>query len=236
MFCRFKIIATVALLVILIKPCGCQPVTDYAEYRQLDSLAGTEGRAKYFAALYTATLLEIEKQLQQQDSGAAAFTRKFELAFVHYFTDACAWYSAGKNTDTVWHSYFYGPEKNALEYLLTGANAHINGDLWKALVSCCTEDDISRYAGVFIAYQKALNTVFDTFYTEALHRNKRLKLYHTLSLGLSRALGKWTMRRWRVRQEKLALLYFTDKKNFEQQLYRLEKKKHRFDKRILYFF
>lgn len=213
-----------------------QALSTYAEYYKLDSISKTDSKAKHFALLFINTLQQIEIQLQGKDSAEAAFTRKFELAFIRYFTDECSRYTNGDNIGNIWQAYFYGPEKNILEYQLTGANAHINGDIWKALVNNFTKDEIEANAGCFIAYQQSLDKIFDRYFNEAKQKSFKLRLYHTVSLGFDKSIGRCLLHKWRRRQEQIALLYFTDKKKFEKRLKRVNKKRERIDKKIRLFF
>ena len=234
---KFKKVAAALLFSFIFFNSACaQPVAEPYEYRCLDSISKTNSKAKHFSSLFIHTLQEIENQLQEKDTATATFTRKFELAFIRYFTDECSRHANGDSVGKIWQAYFYGPEKNILEYQLTGANAHINGDIWKALVNNFTKEEIEANAAGFISYQKSLDRIFNKYFDEAKKHSFKLWLYHAVSLGLDKTLGRCLLHKWRRRQEKLAVLYFTDKKKFEKQLNRIDKKRKRIDRKIMFLF
>jgi hypothetical protein len=77
--------------------------------------------------------------------------------------------------------------------------------------------------------------VYDAFYSNAIHENRRLRLLHEISGGLDKTYGKRLLITWRKRQVQLALMYYTNQPRFYKKLRELKKKKSRIDKLVVRF-
>lgn len=232
----FALIGRLFLLLIISISAKAQPLNEYREFNQLDSIARDSGRGKYFAEIYIQTIREAEHQLMKADSGTRQFVRKFEIAFTTYFIEASNRHAINSPVDTIWQSYFTHNNLNQLQYQLLGANAHINGDLWKALTASFSASEIRNNKKGFLSYQQSLNKVYLDLYEKARKGNARVRRYHLFSLGFDKAIGKYLLKKWRKRQVKLALSYLNGKPGTEKKLARIERKRERINRKIIRLF
>jgi hypothetical protein len=172
---------------------------------------------------------QIEEQLKSLDSVALQQIRKLELNFSDYFTKACCGYDSAKT----WNRYFNTPKVSLLQLKLLGINAHINGDLWKALRDSYSANEIKDISKTVFLFHQSLLIIYKRVYEDARKENRKLRILHAISFGLSKKYGEHLLTKWRKRQIKLAILYYFDKEKFERQLCRVKNKKDKIDRLIL---
>lgn len=201
--------------------------------RQVDSISHTPGIASHFAKIYTASMGNINVQLQGLDSGAQAFVKKFEISFIGYFLEACDEYNSGQKVGPVWNFYFSHPEAEPWQLTMIGVNAHINGDIWKGLVKNFSEEEIRKYKKNLLSFQSSISRAFQPFFEELLEESSYLRFVDNFTKGMARRYGEWLIYNWRLRQIDMATLYYTDHEKFKKRFATIDKKKQHIDERIL---
>lgn len=201
----------------------------------LYSISRGNSISKHFARLYYSSSLAADTYANSKPGAAAAFLHRFKDSFVIYFLDAAARREQGLAQTYSWQRYYSDTGLNHFQYYLLGMNAHINGDMWQALARAHSYDSIKKYRRVLLAFQKPLAIQFDSVY-HSLGKNKKLKRLHLLTLGADRWYGKKLLRRWRVNQIKLALLYYSNPGKFRRRLVKTTRYKERLDNVMLALF
>lgn len=205
----------------------------YEPFFQLDSIGKSNSSAKYFGRLYYDFLVRIEKQLVASDTSAQRLVRKFENVFADFFIDACVDCSHGSAINfPEWKPYFADTSLQEIQYFLLGANAHLNGGLWKAIVTSFTDDEMGQLKREFHYFKKSLNNTYSYVYSVAL-KDKRINSFDKLTFGISKWIGNYYLYKWRKRQMQLAKLYWQKSPEFNLLLAKVEKKKLKIDKKIL---
>ena len=179
----------------------------------LDSIRHQPGPARHFAELYYLTTINASEFFRHALEPVQSFMNRFELNFLKRFTDAADSFRLGKSIPEVWKSYFADTTYSQLQYHLLGINAHINGDIWQALVTTAQADTLELYKKAYIRYGKGLLIIYRNIYRSAL-QDKQFRKWHNLSLGLSRTYGKLLLKHWRKRQWALAILFNRQKGRF----------------------
>lgn len=201
--------------------------------KKLDSIAHSSDVASHFARLY----LEVKKEsiifYQHYDSSKKSFIKRFEHSFARLFFDAAEAYHKGDTTSPVWKTYFEKSGLKPLQYELLGINAHINGDLWQALVKEFSWQEIRPYRKIFMRFQKGLALIYGGFYNKAILESPRIKMLHHLSLGLDYFYGRFMLKHWRKRQIRLVEWYFNKPEKFGVKMIKLNKKRNNIDQLIL---
>lgn len=201
--------------------------------RKLDSLQKENSISKHFAKLYLKTTKNAIDFFSNESEPAKNFIRRLELRFAGYFFEAVNDYSNNGKVNTHWQHYFSDTGFSPLQYQLIGANAHINGDIWKAMVNEFTLQEIQVNKSHYFRYNAGLRLIYDDVYASARRSKFLVRLIDKLSFGISKWYGNLMLRRWRKRQVKLAVLYFTHPKKFERKLLKLKKKMKRLDHMIV---
>ena len=176
---------------------------------------------------------QIEKQLKNMDSVTVQHIRKLELNFSKYFIQACDSYQNSLRSDKTWDSYFETPDLSQLQLKLLGINAHINGDLWKALRDSYAADEIRDMGKTVFLFHQSLLNIYEAVYADAIKESQKIKVLHTISFGLSKKYGKYLLVKWRKRQIKIATLYYFDKEKFERKLNKVENKREKIEALII---
>jgi hypothetical protein len=213
-----------------------QELNSFPEYRALDSMARIPGQPAYFSEIYLATVQSVEKKLKVANPQEHAFIRKYELGFMQFFIDDCFHFSRKEPVSSVWTNYFSDLKGTPLRLQLKGVNAHVNGDVWKALTQSFSFRELKENRHNFLMYQAALNNAVDQFYFKYLKKNNKLRVFHIASLGLLRNMGHLLLKRWRARQVKIALLYYNNPSRFKKKRADLDKKRERINRFIDRFF
>jgi hypothetical protein len=131
-----------------------------------------------------------------------------------------------------WKAYYADNTSSNLRYVLFGINAHINGDIWQALVTEFSLQEIRLLKPLYYSYRKKLAGDYNVIYEMAITSNTKIKWFHVLSFGLGKVYGRAMLHRWRKRQIKLAELFYTDKVLFQKKLDRLHRKTDRINNKI----
>lgn len=189
------------------------PETGPSVMHILDSVRHHPGPARHFAELYYLTTINATEFFQKAPEPVQSFMNRFELNFLKRFTDAADSFRLGKPIPDVWKSYFADTVYSQLQYHLLGINAHINGDIWQALVATAHADTLELYKKDYIRYGKGLLMIYRDFYRSAL-LDMHFRKWHSISLGLSRTYGKLLLKHWRKRQWTLATLFYRQKGRF----------------------
>jgi len=103
--------------------------------------------------------------------------RKLELNFSNYFTNACNAFNDGKKIDKTWITYFKTPGLSQLQLKLLGINAHINGDLWRALKDSYTAAEIKSTGKTVFLFHQSLLVIYKMVYDDAMMENKPIKTF-----------------------------------------------------------
>ncbi len=192
----------------------------------LDDLRSVN-RSCFFAELYYQTTKSINNQLQSQDEVTSRLTLRFQNKFADYFLQP--------SNSSEWQAY-YTDRLYPLQYRLLGINAHINGDMWQALIECFDQNELELYAEKLLAFQLAISQVYTHYYELAIKENATFRKIHFYTCGLSKKAGLYYLCYCRLQQVKLALLYYKDRKRFNRKLNRLKAKKKWLDQCILSIF
>lgn len=207
-----------------------------AEVRDsLYKIAGSQTISRHFATLYFNFGREADTFTAGQDAAAARFITAFEKNFAAYFFNAVQTAQEPAAQTFSWQRYYSRLDLNAFQYYFTGMNAHINGDMWQALVTAHSYDSIKKYRQALISFQRPLNIIFDSAYT-ACRKYKKINQFHNLTLGLGKWYGKKMILHWRKKQIQLALLYYTNSAMFSRRLHKTYRKMKRLDAVVLKHF
>jgi Family of unknown function (DUF5995) len=211
-----------------------QPYSSFKEINDVDSIARSGETSSIFGSLYCKSMQGIEIQLQKMDTASVRQIRKLELNFAGYFIRACWQIKNDDSLDNNWGAYFKSGDLSPIQLKLLGINAHINGDLWKALRDSFSENEIKDISKTVFLFHQSLLVIYKEVYQQAKTESKKIKTLNTLSLGLSEKVGKHLLVKWRKRQLKLANLYYFNTVKFERLKKKTEKKKVRIDNMIIH--
>lgn len=207
--------------------------TEFRLLSRLDSVRKSTSVAKHFAAIYTETTALAILFFQYADTAEKNFIERLETAFAGYFFRAADKGREGKTAADGWVAYFGDTSLSVLQYELIGINAHINGDIWQALTTTFTPEEIKRYKNSYLRFQEILVKQYKDFFDQSVQTHPLTRTLHRLTLGLDKFYGKLMLAKWRKRQLKLALLYFNDPAVFRQQWKKLQQKMKRTNQLIL---
>ena len=203
--------------------------------RKVDSIAGTNSLGNHFARIYRESMGNINVQLNQLDSAAQHFVKRFEISFIGYFLEAA--YEFEKNghlpADSVWSFYFSHPKAQSWQLTLIGVNAHINGDIWKGLVKNFREPEIRRYKKQLLNFQGSISKAYQPFFDDLMNQSSYLRFMNGFTKGSAKLYGEWLIYNWRLRQINLAMLYYQDPKKFKKRMKAIDRKRQKIDKVIL---
>jgi hypothetical protein len=191
---------------------------------KLDSIHHSNSVARHFARLYLATTHNATDFFQTADEPVKYFIQRLETKFATYFFESATAYQHNDSISSNWITYYADTTLSPIQYDMLGANAHINGDIWKALTTEFTFEELKKYKQYYFNYEKELKKIYFSEYENALAQSSQIKLLHTISFGADKCYGRMMLSRWRNRQMKIAILYFTDKKKFDRELKKLNRK------------
>lgn len=123
-----------------------------------------------------------------------------------------------------------------LQYKLLGINAHINGDVRKALIAEFSPAELKIYKASFLAFNRKLKQQYFNLYYQAVNEKIRFKVLDHLTFGMAKWYGSQLLLKWRKGQMRIANLYFINQDSYLRKEKSLSKKKLRLDKAILKFF
>lgn len=210
-----------------------QSDTEMELMRKLDSLQSSPGVPKYFAGLYFTTTQKAIGFFKDKPAETKNFIERLETSFAGFFFRSVDSFTQYKMVPVEWKDYFTDSSLSPLQYKLLGINAHINGDIWQALVSAFSLEEIEKGKEGYFDFQKGLVKQYREFYNESLRSSVKVRLLHDATAGFDKLYGKLMLKRWRERQIKLALLFYTDKQKFNEALGKLHKKMDRIDRMII---
>lgn len=185
--------------------------------------------SKDFASMYYKSIEISNNQLSSLSSSAKEFIIRFESSFAACFFKQHFNKQNQLPVNEVWKTFFSDTTYNKLQYQFIGMNAHINGDIWVALVNTHKVDSILKYKIQLLDFQKSFDLLFDSIYKLTFDYSK-VRLLNTISLGLTKPYGKKMIYRWRKRQILLAIAYYTNENKFNRLYNRIKRKKAYYDK------
>lgn len=200
------------------------PVSAHLLLGKLELLATHPGEVRHFAALYRATTIEAIRFFAGHDEATRQFIRRLEWRFAGHFFQAVYGNGEAEHYPRHWRTYFEKESLSPLQYCLLGANAHINGDIWRSLTEAFSLEEIQKYYPAFLDYEKGLWPTYRALYHYARQHHPILQWMHIITAGLSRHLGFSLLRQWRKRQVKLALLYYLSPSLFQKKQKKLERR------------
>lgn len=230
---RFSLAAFAIFFLIPFYGSGQISETELKLLQRLDSIAQSSSIPRHFANLYRETTVEAITFFQHEDQEKKSFIQRLEQSFASYFFTAAEAFKKGEKISPVWLAYYADTTLKPLQYELLGINAHINGDIWQALVNEFTFNEIRENRKTFLRFQKGLTVIYRNFHEKAKQENRRIKMLHTLSLGLDRLYGKLMLMHWRNRQLRLAEWHFNKPEKLKYVLLRLNMKMGRINQLIL---
>lgn len=201
--------------------------------QKLDAIQNGYNVSKHFAGLYFTTTQKAIGFFKDKPLETKNFIEKLETSFAALFFRSVDSFDQKKMIPDEWKGYFNDSSLSPLQYKLLGINAHINGDIWQALVSAFTHEEIEKGKESYFDFQKGLVQQYREFYNESLRSSVKVRLLHDATAGLDKLYGKLMLKHWRERQIKLALLFYTDKEKFSVALERLHKKMNRINQLIV---
>ena len=202
--------------------------------QRVDSIALTAESERHFCKIYSQTMNTVAIQMQKIDSGSREFIQKFEIGFADYFLSA--WMDDRTNNlspQSGWKCFFSNRDAKPWQIVLLGVNAHTNIDIWRTLVYNFSEKEVMQYHKQMLAMQASVTKVHDQFFKTLLAQSRYLRFINTITLGFARRFGEKIIYKWRRRNVKLALLYYTNQKRFTRKLALVNRKKIKNDQRIL---
>jgi hypothetical protein len=201
--------------------------------KKLDSIQNSSTVAKHFAGLYFSVTRRAISFFENSPIQEKTFINRLETRFASLFLLSADAYKNGDTIPTVWKCYFGDSALSPLQYKLLGINAHINGDIWQALTAEFSLQEIKDGRKSYLRFQKALTKEYRLFYEESYRADSKVRLLHRATAGLDKPYGKLILIRWRKRQLKLAILYYSDKEKFNRKLAKLNLKIERINRLIL---
>jgi len=199
---------------------------------KLDSMSRTLAVSSYFATVYFDAMENAVRFFACADDTARKNIRQMEKQFVSYFISSAEAFANRSAISASWQAYYADTSASPVRHLLLGVNAHLNGDIWRALVSSFSLEEIKALAPVYNSYYCGLLDIYEEVYREAFSQSSSLKLLHTASLGLDKWYGKILLRRWLKRQLKLATWYYSDPSRFQKKSKRLDGKMNRLNRLV----
>jgi len=230
---HYRLLIILLVFTISFKSFSQQYLASSALIARLDSITMSGSKASHFAELYLQTTITADEYIQTLPPGAGQMMKRLEQGFAEYFFHAIDADNTGNEIPGEWENYFNGNKLSSLQLKLTGANAHINGDIWQVLTSSFSLEEIKKIEPVYKIYNKTINKVFTDLFESAIRSDKRLRNLHSITLGLDKVYGKMMLQKWRNRQIRLAKFNFEHPKKFERLKKRIDIKRERIDRMII---
>jgi len=221
---------------LFIAPCfvyAQQNEATIALLRKLDSLQASSSDSRYFASLYFNITVKALDFFSKKEKPVQDFMQRLELRFAGYFFEAADAHNSKNEIPPVWKTYYTDSNLSRLQYFLLGANAHINGDIWQAMTTEFSLQELKEFKKEYYRFNKKLKEELFFVYDTAFNTVTKVRLLHSFTFGFDRSYAKLMLVRWRKRQMKLSELWFTDKEKFAVKLSALKKKMAAFDKLVL---
>lgn len=202
--------------------------------KKLDSIKNSSSVSRHFAGLYFITTNKAVDFFLGKPEKERMFVQRLETSFADYFFRSARAFAEGATVPEEWGTYFKDTSLTPLQYQLLGINAHINGDIWQALVSAFSLEEIQNGKKNYFEFNRELIRQYKEFYNWSVAENARIKLLHAATAGIDKLYGKLMLIRWRKRQLRLAILYYADKDRFNKRIETLNKKMKHIDRLILH--
>ncbi|HWR33787.1 MAG TPA: DUF5995 family protein, partial [Chitinophagaceae bacterium] len=157
------------------------------------------------------------------------FFSKLRTRVASYFIRSAEAFSQGTSIPVEWESCFSHAGLSPVQYKLPGVNAHINGDLWQALTAEFSLEELRENKASYLKSNKGLLKIYNDFYHESFEASRKIRMPNAFSAGWINAdekMGKRLM--------KLAILFYTNKKEFDYRLRKLRFKMSRINRMILH--
>lgn len=201
-------------------------------FYQLDSIGNSNCYSKHFGRLYYVFLYSIEEQLSGCDTNAQRLVRRFEKVFADFYINACKSHSNKTTIDLQeWTAYFSDSTLEPIQYFLLGANAHLNGGLWNAVVRSFDANEWDQLKEEYGIFKKTLNKTYKLVYREG-RNNRFLVGMANATFGLDKWIGNYYLYKWRKRQFRIAKLYWSQSPKLGQVLTKIDRKKKNIDQLI----
>jgi len=223
---------TILLLLFISTDVFSQKVLPVALVVKLDSITMCPGKERHFGELYLKTTRLVDSYIESLPMNGKELMKRMEESFATYFFNAIEANNSGTQILEAWRNYFNG-NHSPLQLKLIGANAHINGDIWQALTSNFSLEEIKQLEPFYKNYNKSIRKAFDDLFKSAIRSDKRLHDLHLITLGLDKVYGRMMLKKWRNRQLRLAILKFEDPNRFDKRRKRIDKKRNKIDKMII---
>jgi len=213
---------------------SAQPKYNAALLDTLQQIAKVNTPAKYFARLYYNAIAVTNNYAATQPDNVRKFIFGFESLFAPTFFRSYRDFINHQPQVFSWQRYYADTGLNELQYQFMGMNAHINGDMWLALKDKYCYDTLKTYQQSLLQFQNTLNNFFDSIYA-ASGKYKKIKRLHTLTLGADKMIGRQMILHWRKRQERLALLFYSNPEKCARKAKRLKKRMAHYDSFALHW-
>jgi hypothetical protein len=203
---------------------------------KLDSISNASSVSCYFADVYFVTMENAIQFFANADNSAKKNIRLMELRFANYFFSSAEAYANKQEIPSSWQAYYADTSSSPVRHLLLGVNAHINGDIWKALVASFSLEEIKALKPTYNSYYSGLLDIYEDVYQTAYAESRLLKTVHTACFGLDKWYGKILLHRWINRQLKLACLYYSNPTRFREKQKSLDRKMDRMNRLVKRYF
>lgn len=219
-------------LLIAIHGFSQQQILPVALTSRLESVRMCPGNERHFAELYLQTTHLSDLYIESLPAEGRSLMKRLEERFAIYFFRAIDSNNRCGDVPGEWKNYFNG-NYSPLQLKLMGANAHINGDIWRALSENFSPEEIRELSPFYKRYDQSIKNIFDDLFKKGIRSHKRLHDLHVVTLGLDKVYGRMLLKKWRNRQLRLAILKLGNKQKFNALKKRIDKKRTRIDKMII---
>lgn len=199
---------------------------------KLDSLRNANSVSRYFAAIYFEATDNALSFFSKMDQRIQELTERCEARFASFFFLADDAYRNNRKVPAEWEAYYEDSTAPSLRYILFGINAHINGDLWRSIVTEFSAAEIAEFKHSYMKFNRELSRYYKKLYESAYDSSRKIRTIHHASFGLSKSYGKLLLYRWRKKQIRLAGLYYSDRALFERKLKKSRQKMSRLNNLI----
>ena len=228
----FKHPAVFICLLITLSCVAQQQVLPLALTSRLDSIRMCPGNERYFGELYLQTTVSAELYIESLSGQGKLLMKRLEERFAIYFLRAIDSNNNGAEIPDEWKNYFNG-KYSPLQLKLMGANAHINGDIWRVLTDNFSPAEIKELTPFYKNYGRYIKKIYNELFKQGIRSDRRLYDLHLVVFGLDKVYGRMMLKKWRNRQLKLAILKCEDDVRFNALQKKIDKKRVRIDKMII---
>ncbi len=199
---------------------------------KLDSLRKENSVTRHFAAIYFEATDNALSFFGKMDQRIQELTERCEASFASFFFRAAETYRSNGKVPAEWEAYYKDSTAPSLRYILFGINAHINGDLWQAIVTEFSAEEIAEFRAPYMKFNRVLERFYGKLYETAYDTSRKIRMIHHASFGLDKPYGKLLLYRWRRKQIRMAELYYSDRALFERKLKKSRQKMSRLNNLI----